>query len=140
MKRKWLVILAASALGIAALAFYSLQILFDESMYTSRGTYSYWIAVSSVIRNVPEVGAVGEARFHASPGDGPKLPDSTVTYRSQAPPDQIRSQIADYLTRQGYQRSAGRDDEFTKGYSIVTITIKLDENGRDQFVKVSEVF
>lgn len=93
--------IGVSALFLVALAVYTATILLAESLYTHRGSYAYWICIPSTIRNVPEVGNASDLVFFSSAGDGPKSPQSAVSYITDAPSGQIIDELNKYFEQQG---------------------------------------
>jgi hypothetical protein len=121
---------AISAITIAVIlgaAFYIVSLLLSESLYSSRGSFAYWLTISSVIKSVPEVSPTSSPRFYSSAGDGPKLPESAVTYRSSAAAPEITRAVETYLTSRGYTKRP--DGDYVNGTSVVSIEVKPDPGG-----------
>src|SRR5690242_6719089 len=112
-----LVIVVGAGLYIASL-------LLSESLYSTRGSFAYWLTISSVIKAVPEIRPTAPPVFYSSAGDGPKLPESAISYRSAAEPAEITRAVESYLQSKGYKRRS--DGDYVNGPSIVSIEIKPD--------------
>jgi hypothetical protein len=124
MKRRWLLVTVIVVTVVGGIAFYSASLLLSESVYSNRGTFAYWLTISDVIKNVPEVEPTETPRFFSSAGDGPKLPETAISYRSSADIVRVSRTIGEYLTQRGYRR---RDDGmFERGTSIVSLEIAAE--------------
>jgi len=123
--KRWLVAVVLALIAMGAIAFYSASLMMSESLYSSRGTFAYWLTISDVIKGVPEISPIEPPRFYSSAGDGPKLPESAVSYRSSADVGVVSERIDDYLKRQGY-RSSG--DTFQREKSIVSVDVRREGN------------
>lgn len=78
-------------IGISNIAMLSL----DRSGI-KRYSYEYWVSIPVLIRNVPEVGIVGESKFSEHAIDnGPGWQE--IHYRSAEQPAVIEQRIAEYL-------------------------------------------
>ncbi len=79
------------ALGLAAsLTLYSLALSFSESVRSERGTFAHFVTITEpVIRSFPVYGAANELEYHFGCGDGPKLPDQAISYRSRLPVEEL---------------------------------------------------
>ena len=122
MSKRAVVISTLTAAAILGAAFYTSSLLLSESLYSSRGSFAYWLTISSVIKAVPEVSPTAPARFYSSAGDGPKLPESAVTYPSSANPTEIVRAVDMYLTSKGCTRRP--DGDYVNGASVVSVEIK----------------
>jgi hypothetical protein len=83
------------------------------------------LTISDVIKGIPEIAPVQPPRFYSSAGDGPKLPEAAVSYRSSADADVVSGRITEYLTRQGYRRSGAT---FEREQSIVSVDVRREGN------------
>jgi hypothetical protein len=97
--------LAGAVVLVAAIAFYSFTILFDEALYTNEGTFAYYLAVPNLIADAPRPGQIGEPRFYVTAGDGPKAPASAVQYRSNAEREEFFRALEAYLQSEGLVRA-----------------------------------
>ena len=120
--------LGALATGVVIVVLaYSASLLVAESVYSNRGSFAYWLTISRVIKNVPEISPADTPRFYSSAGDGPKLPESAVTYRTSAERDVVVLELNRYLTAKGYHRRP--DGVYENGQSIVTIAVTPEASG-----------
>lgn len=118
-RRKWLLGVSASAVILAAvLAYYSITILFDESLYTNEGSFAYYLAVPDLIADAPRPGQIGEPRFYVSAGDGPKAPASAVSYRSNAKHEDVFRALEAYLRSEGLLRAGTLADVYPTGRAL----------------------
>ena len=131
--KRWLVAVVISLIAMGAIAFYSASLLMSESLYSSRGTFPYWLTISDVIKGVPEIRPIEPPRFYASAGDGPKLPESAVSYRSSADVAIVSERITEYLKRQGYRGSGAT---FERENSIVSVDVTRE--GNETIISVRE--
>jgi hypothetical protein len=115
------------------LALYSASLLFSESLYSSRGSLAYWLTISSAIKSVPEIRPASSARFYASAGDGPKLPESAVSYRSLASAEEVIQAMDRYLTARGYHKRS--DGAYERGVSIVSVQASAERDGTEVTVR-----
>src|SRR5262245_3481624 len=127
VKKRTAIISAIAAAAILGAGLYAASLLFKESLYSSRGSFGYWLTISSVIKSVPELSPTTPPRFYSSAGDGPKLPESAVTYSSSAARDDLERTIGGYLTSKGYTKRP--DGDYMKGESIVAIEIQPQTGG-----------
>lgn len=100
--RRLLALGGVVSLLFCGLTFYVIRIRMAESLYPPKGTFSWWVGVSSTIRNIPTPGLAGEAGYFTSAGDGPKPPQDEVVFRSGAPEAEIVRQVRAYLLAGGY--------------------------------------
>lgn len=132
----WLSI-AVLAMVVVNIGAYSIRLLLAESLYTSRGTYAYWLSVSKLIKGVPELSIVGQPQFYSSAGDGPKLPEDEVQYTSTADPSFIKSQLGAYLRNSGFRED--RDGSWQRVETKVVLTVTPSGSGRSH-VRVSATY
>ncbi|AKJ31965.1 hypothetical protein [Caldimonas brevitalea] len=95
------VALSAGA-GLAAIAY-----LFSQEDYTPQpGSLTYYLGISSLVRNAPIAAALQPAEYFGSVGDGNKLPQSQVSfYVSQADAAQAWRTLQRYLDEQGFSHA-----------------------------------
>ena len=124
MKRRSKLIVAVLVAAAIATGAYSMSLMSSESVYSKRGSFAYWLTISRVIKEVPEINPSGTVQFYASAGDGPKLPESAVAYRSHSRPDDILRDIRKYLTDLGYR--ARDDGSYVRGTSVITLEITTE--------------
>jgi hypothetical protein len=136
MKRRWVLIVAVGVAAIVAIASYGASLRLSESLYSTRGSFAYWLTISSVIKGVPAVDAVDGPRFYSSAGDGPKLPESAVTYRSRAPSEDIAQKLDAYFRAAGYSKQS--DGSYQRGMSIVSVEIVAES--LENRVRVKETY
>lgn len=110
-KRRAWVLSGILGIGILlALAYYLVNLVLAESLYTERGTIAYHLLIADVIQDVPLVGIAGEPQFHSSAGDGPKPPSSSIHYRSRADEAAIRQEIGAFLRAGGFAVQGAEED------------------------------
>ncbi|WP_151637969.1 hypothetical protein [Noviherbaspirillum aerium] len=75
----------------------------EEDYYPKPGTPSFYLKLSSLIRNIPLAYASSLPAYRGSVGDGPKPPQSSVCYAAQSSKEVwIITSIRTYLQRNGY--------------------------------------
>jgi hypothetical protein len=132
-RKRWLIAVVISLIALGAIAFYSASLVLSESVYSNRGTFAYWLTISNVIKGVPEIRPIQPPRFYSSAGDGPKLPESAVSYRSSADADVVFQRLTEYLTQQGYRGSGAT---FERENSIVSVDVTRE--GNETIISVRE--
>ncbi|MCS7026603.1 MAG: hypothetical protein NZV14_17540 [Bryobacteraceae bacterium] len=113
------IILLAVGLCFLLVAGYLLYLATAESLYTKRGTPAFWFAISRVIRETPTPGALEPPLYYSSAGDGPKLPESAVHFRTSAPAAEVERSLQQFVLTLGYRRRA-EDNAYVKGRSILS--------------------
>src|SRR5690606_23377981 len=67
------------------------------------GSFAFLVTVDEpVIRDFPTHGAIGEPLYHHGSGDGPKLPDQALSYRSRLPAAQLLALSQEHIRASGY--------------------------------------
>lgn len=129
MTRKSVQLLVVLAIVMVfSITTHTVRLRLGESIYTKRGTYAYFVCVSSVIKAIPEIDIVGSADFYSSAGDGPKLPTDEVRYKTGAQTEVVMSRIAAHLKQIGYvEIGFGR---FELHQSQVVVVVEPDGQGR----------
>jgi hypothetical protein len=85
------------------LGLYTLLLLFTEDLYTQKGTYAYYVTISSpTIKYFPRIQLTEEEDYYSSCGDGPKLPANGIRYGSTQKPDVLKQTIEAYLLKRGF--------------------------------------
>lgn len=146
-KHKSLIIGIVVFLIFLGVLFYTLTIIFSESLYTSRGTFSYYVTIPREIRTFPEIGIIGEPKFFYGCGDGPKPPIQEIRYRSNASTAAILEEADSYLRSQGYALSNKNSETefcdegiiYDKNHSIIEVCITSDNGSKNQ-VQISKFF
>jgi hypothetical protein len=107
------------ALILAAIAGYLVTLRMSQSVASSRGSISYWVTVSPILRGVPILAPATPPRYHASAGDKTKPSESSLAYISSTESSQVQSAMDLYLTSKGYRR---RDDgAYEKEKSVIWV-------------------
>jgi hypothetical protein len=99
---KWLLSLVALSLLLlmaAAAYFFS-----HEDYAPERGSLSYYIGISGMVRGAPLIAPVGAPAYFGSVGDGNKPPQSEVSYETDEP-----NASAIWLTTERYLNQHGFD-------------------------------
>lgn len=122
MKRHFTLAVSVFLLAALTTGGYAAWLLLQESVYCDRGSFAYWVTISSTIKSVPTPGAIGNPRYYASAGDGPKLPESAVQFRVPSSTPDVPGQLEAWAAGNGYQRRP--DGAFVRAASIVSIEIK----------------
>lgn len=118
-RRRWLLGLSASiVIFLSVLGFYSLVLLFDESLYTREGTFAYYLTVPDLIADAPRPGQIGQPRFYVSAGDGPKPPASAVYYQSDAARGEISRTLEAYLQSKGLLAAGTLAEVYPAGWAL----------------------
>ena len=103
---KWLSVLAvvSALLWLAAAAY-----LFSQEDYApERGSLTYYLGISSLVRGAPMVEPAQEPVYFGSVGDGNKPPQSEVSYETRATdPLQAWSATDKYRNERGFSVPAG---------------------------------
>ena len=87
----------------ACLILYTVKLWFTESLWSRRGSFAFLVTISEpVIREFPTLEVIGEPQYHSGWGDGPKLPDQAIFYRSRLPVAELLAQSQRYVTSCGY--------------------------------------
>lgn len=120
------VILFASLTIVLAVC-YAAWLGFRETVYSQRGSLAYYITVSSnTIKEVPKPGLVGVEDYIVYSGDGPRLPGTSVAFKSNESFIAISEMISDYLAARGFEF---RSDDglagkvFSRGETAVLLDI-----------------
>ena len=88
-----------------ALGLYTLLLLFTEDLYTQKGTYAYYVTITSpTIKNFPRIQLTEEEDYYSSCGDGPKLPANGIRYTSSEKSEVLKQRIEAYLLERGFQK------------------------------------
>lgn len=127
--------------------FYTITVIFSESLYPSRGTFSYYVTIPREIRSFPEIGIIGEPKFFYGCGYGPKPPIQEIQYKSSAHSETILESADNFLKSKGYFLSKENAevsfcDEgmiYEKDHSTIEVCITSD-NGSQNRVQVSKFF
>lgn len=102
---KWLCALAAAWmllwLSVAA------HLFSQEDYAPRRGSLTYYVGISSLVRGAPLVEPAGEPAYFGSVGDGNKPPQSEVSYETlAADPRRVWSTLEKYLDGRGFAAQA----------------------------------
>src|SRR5688572_218906 len=94
----------------ACLFLYALKLGFTESLYSRRGSFAFFVTITEpVIRTFPVLDPTSDPQYHSGCGDGPKLPDQAISYRSRLPNSELLARAQRHATSCGYTLSAVRD-------------------------------
>jgi hypothetical protein len=114
-----------------------------ESNYAKPGSFTYYACVSSVMQNVPRVGAIGEVIFYTSAGDGPKPAMDEVSYRSRLAAHTVMSETGKYLESAGFVRADVGQTSSSASFSGPegTVDVKIRSLATDEVqVQVTQTF
>lgn len=106
-----------------------------EDLYTSKGSYSYFVTIrSKMVQKFPRIGYVGQEEFYYSCGDGPKPPMNGISYTSSADSVTIIKKTEEYISGYGFRRvlePSYLKDELWYSNSESTFQLQLskEENG-----------
>lgn len=117
--KKMTIILSA---GVLVLGTYTLNILFTEGMRFSKGSYKYWITISSnAIKSFPVLGSIEDPIYYYSSGDGPSPNVQEITYISSLDKQDLVQKVNVFLSGQGFEKENGF---FIKGNDELSVTFK----------------
>jgi hypothetical protein len=113
------------------LGLYSLLLAFTEDLYVEEGTYTYYLLIPSLIKDIPRPQVIGTPEYYSSCGDGPKPMTTGISFHSRASRTEIYNRIDEYLRRVGYvpdvvQHRVGAF-VYYKGENGFEFTIKADK-------------
>ena len=92
------------------LLLYALKLSFTESLYSQRGSFAHFVTITEpVIRTFPLFDATSEPQYHSGCGDGPKLPDQAVSYRSRLPTSELLALAQRHVKSCGYSPGSAHD-------------------------------
>jgi hypothetical protein len=81
-----------------------IDIFKSEDFYPEKGSLTYYIGISSLIRNTPIIENIGRPVYYGSVGDGSKPPQSKVTYETKSISTQdIENKIEFFLNSNGFK-------------------------------------
>lgn len=100
--KKTIVVLLTGALILGA---YTLNILFTDGMHFSKGSYKYWVAISSdAIKLFPVLGSVGDPIYYYTSGDGPGPNVQEIRYLSNISESKLAESIYFFFRKQGFTK------------------------------------
>lgn len=104
-----------------------MKILFAESLYTHKGSFAYYIAIPSLIKEVPEIDSINKPVYYSSVGDGVKPPQYEVTYQTIGQCKDILEKLEAYFIKHGFKKnpeSAELNIALSNTMSVVHISVK----------------
>jgi len=105
----WSGVVLLLAVG-GCLFLYALKLGFTESLYSQRGSFAHFVTITEpVIRRFPLFGATSEPQYHSGCGDGPKLPDQAISYRSSLSTSELLALAQRHVTGCGYSPGSAHD-------------------------------
>ena len=120
MKIKKIAIILST--GVLVLGSYTLNILFTEGIRFSKGSYKYWVTITSdAIRSFPVLGSVGDPIYYYSSGDGPSPSVQEITYISSLDKRDLVQKVNAFLSGQGFEKEGVF---FVSGNDILSMTFK----------------
>lgn len=113
--------------GISVLGIYTLNILFTEGTSFSRGSYKYWVTISSeAIRSFPVLGSVEGPVYYYSSRDGPSPATQEITYVSSIGEQELATKIGVFLEKQGFKRE---NNFFIREEDEIAVELKMQADG-----------
>lgn len=80
-----------------------LSLFFSESLYSRRGSFAYFVTIHEpLIRSFPILQATSEPLYHSGCGDGPKLPDEAIVYRSRLSAADLVTRMRPHIASHGF--------------------------------------
>ncbi len=125
--------LFVSVLGllISALILHCFTLSFDEHLVFRKYSFSYFVLTTSLIRNLPQSGTIGEAEYFHERLDGTKPESFGVIYYIKDPKQEIFKTLEQYLIKNGYAKESSdsgyRDYQYSKGESRFQFSIDNDD-------------
>ena len=112
--------------GVLILGLYTVNILFTDGMRFSKGTYEYWLTISSdTIQAFPLFGLVEDPVYFYSSGDGPSPSVQEIVYLSSSSEGELAQEINSFLADRGYSKQG---NFFVKGNDQISVTLVTKAN------------
>jgi hypothetical protein len=131
----WLGVVSFVCVG-AFLLLYAVKLGFSESLYSQRGSFAFFVTITEpVIRSFPAPDTVSEPQYHSGCGDGPKLPDQAISFRSRVPSAQLLTLAEQHIAACGYSSSTARDFPglaFASGSKTLYLHVAPADDGSTQ--------
>ncbi len=90
------------------LSLYTVNILFSDALSFSKGSYEYWITISSdAVGSFPVLGSAKDPIYYYSSGDGPSPSVQRITYVSSFDEAQLVQKIDVFLSKHGFEKKNG---------------------------------
>ena len=106
--------------GVLILGLYTVNILFTDGLRFSKGSYEYWVTISSnTIKSFPVLGSVNEPTYFYSSRDGPSPSVQEITYISSYDEVQLTQKIDVFLSEQGFKNE---NNFYVKGDDEISVT------------------
>jgi hypothetical protein len=128
---------------LTLLFFYELNIIFDESLYTYRGSIKYYFSLPpKIIRNFPIIKERDKILYHYSAPDGAKPTIYMISYHSTASENMVVDLLEKHLNKSSYTLDRNKFSlceiialESRKNQNTIDLYVCADE--KDDLVEIS---
>lgn len=128
----WLGALVFLAL-VLCLGLHILRLLFTESLYSRPGSFAFFVTINEpVIRGFPVLQPIGEPLYHSGCGDGNKLPDEAVSYRSRLSVADLIARVRPHIASHGFLPASENEFpgiNFVNGHRTLQLEVTTADDG-----------